>query len=347
MEQINFLCTCGGGPGILAFVEALNASTTYDARVILADANPASGNLYLPGVDARYRIPACTEEDFIPALLRLIEKENVQYLYSGLDEELPVLARHRDLIESKNCRLLLPDAEALEHALDKNKMHDILQGSINLPRTFLIGDETDAESLYDRLEGRVLIKHTSSRGGRNIYFPEDREEYRFYLQFVEKMRHKGLGEFVVQELIEGDEYNVTTLHDLQSNLIYAVSRRKFETRKIKSTTTAAVIEHAPPVVEEALRSLEGMNLQTGFNNVELIVSRHDGKPYLIEINGGRTAAQDMNIVAAGINITDLMIAILRGERVQPIPAVEDGIATLKIRKDVIVRYDQIQSVPRA
>src|SRR5262249_3578889 len=116
---ITVLLTCGGGPGTLAHLAALKQSTKYDARVILADGSPASGNLFLPDVDARYRIPNCDQPDFVPALERLIRRERVGYLYSGLDEEMPVIARHRMAFEALGCKLLMPPADSLDAALDK------------------------------------------------------------------------------------------------------------------------------------------------------------------------------------------------------------------------------------
>ena len=341
-----FLLTCGGGPGILAQVEALRTSKKYKARIILADANPASGNLFLPEVDARYHIPECTSGDFIPSLLRLIGNEKVDFIYSGLDEEIPILAKNRALIEDKNCMLLLPSEQALKTALDKKETFHVLEDRVLKPKTFFLNGLVDYGKIYNELSGRVVIKITSSRGGRDIYFPEDKEEYEFYLRLIEKMNKERKCEYMIQEVIEGDEYNITTLHDLEGKLIYSFSRRKFEKRKIKSTTTAAVIETQTDVVEQALAAIEVLKLKPGFNNVEVIRSRKDSKPYFIEVNGGRTAAQDMNVVAAGVNITDLMIDILRGESVEPIDDIQQGIASLKIRKDVIVNYSDITSVAR-
>jgi len=339
-----FLLTCGGGPGILAQVEALRTSKKYKARIILADANPASGNLFLPEVDARYHIPECTSDNFIPSLLRLIENEKVDFIYSGLDEELPVLARNRALIDDKDCMLLLPSEKALKTALDKKETFRMLKGKVLQPKSYFLDSLIDYGKIYSELNGRVVIKVTSSRGGRDVYFPEDEEEYEFYLRRIEKMNKER--EFMIQEAVDGDEFNVTCLHDMEGKSVYSLSRRKFEKRKIKSTTTAAVIETQTDVVEQALAAIEVLKLKPGFNNVEVICSRKDSKPYFIEVNGGRTAAQDMNVVAAGVNITDLMIDILRRESVEPIDDIQQGIASLKIRKDVIVNYSDITSVAR-
>ncbi len=344
-DAVNVLVTCGGGPGILAQVQSLAGSARYRARVVLADVNPASGNMFLPEVDARYQIPACDTDAFIPALLRLIDREKIDYLYSGLDEEMPVIARHRAALAEHGCRVLLPPAAALDRALDKRATQEALAGKVTMPRTFYLDAGFDADAIYEALDGAVLFKVNASRGGRHIYIPEDRDEYDFVARRVRRlMREQDLA-FMAQAFVTGDEYNVTALHDLAGRQIYAVSRRKFERRKIKSTTTAAVIHHRADVIDQAVTALRALDLARGFSNVEMIVSDRDDKPYFIEVNGGRTAAQDMNLVASGINLTDLMIDILRGEPVAERPHPKDGIATLKIRRDVIVDYADIAAMP--
>lgn len=342
---VTFLLTTGGGPGILAQVEALRASTHYRARVILADANPASGNLFLPQVDAAYRIPLCHDPDFIPSLLRLIARERIDYLYSGLDEEMPVIARSRHLLEAAGCRLLLPSANALDAALDKIATHRLVAQQVRLPLTAILDGHFDPERFWETAGGKVLIKVAASRGGRHIYIPEDWDEYVFFIAKARKIAAANGVRFIVQRFIQGVEYNTTTLHDAAGRAVYAISRRKFESRQIKSTTTAAVIEQRQDVIDQALAAVKALDLVPGFNNIESIVSEQDGLAYFIEINGGRTAAQDMNIVASGINVTDLLMDLASGRDVARLPHPADGLAILKIRKDVLVQLQRIENLP--
>ncbi|MBU0516556.1 MAG: ATP-grasp domain-containing protein, partial [Proteobacteria bacterium] len=153
--------------------------------------------------------------------------------------------------------------------------------------------------------------------------------------------------FIAQELIRGVEYNTTSLHDHDGRVIYAISRRKFEDRPVKSTTTAAVIERRDEVIDQALTAVKALNLVPGFNNVESIVSDQDGQPYLIEVNGGRTAAQDMNIVASGVHLTDMLIDLAVGRAVSPVSHPPAGTCILKIRRDVVVDYSQVKRLPVA
>lgn len=341
MTDVCLLITPGGGPGVLAELYSSKRSSRYRCRTVMADANPASGNLFLPEVDVAYQLPAFDSPDYLPSLLRLIDREGVTVMYSGLDEELPLLARNQDALAAHGCGLLLPSAEALECALDKARMHAVLDGKVRMPLTFLIDDDFDADAVWNTLGGQVVIKVTASRGGRHVYMPEDREEYDFVLGRVARLRARGLG-FVAQARIDGTEFNVTSLHDPSGRLIFAASRRKFENRQVKSTTTAAVVERNDAVIALALAAVEGLGLVPGFNNVEIVVSHVDGLPYLIEVNGGRTAAQDMNLVLAGVNLADLLIDLVRGLPVEPMPHPREGAAILKIRTDVLVEYSDIE-----
>ena len=342
-KPITALLTPGGGPGLLAMIRSMKESRKYAVRVILADCNPASGNLFLPDVDAAYVVPPVTSDEYLPSLLRLIRRERISVFYSGLDEELPIVARNKALFAEHGCRVLVPSCESLQWALDKAVTFSKLNGVVDMPATYMVDERLDADAVWHRHGGDVLFKVASSRGGRGIYIPADHGEFRFYLE-----KTLGSGErFLLQERIRGTEYNVASLHTPSGELLYAVSRRKFENRDVKSTTMAACIEERRDVIDQALAAVSTMGLDHGFNNVECIVSGKDDRPYFIEINGGRMAAQDMNIVAAGVGVADLLFDILEGQPVSPVPHPEDGTAILKIRMDVVVNMREIEGVLRA
>lgn len=346
---VRVLVTCAGGPGQFPHFEALKASDRYDVFLVGADFDPSVGGLFLPQVDRRYRIPACDSADFVPALSRLIEREGIQFWYSGLDEELPEIARHRETFAALGCRVLLPGEDALRAAWDKEASFRRLDGRVRMPRTWALDEvaDGDAAALYADLDGQVLVKVAASRGGRDISLPETAEEFAFYLARARRKARETGARYLVQERIVGSEFNVSSLHDPDGGLVYAVSRRKFESRPVKSSTTAARIERRQDVIDLALAAVDGLSLKPGFNNVEIIVAEADDRPYFIEVNGGRTAAQDQNLVSAGINLGDLFLDLLRGGKVAAIPHPPDGLASLKIRKDVITHRDEIDAIPAA
>lgn len=343
---VRILLTPAGGVGILPELRSLVESKKYDPYIVLADSNSAVASFFLPEVHARYHIPQCGDSHYIDSLTKLIEREKIQYHYSGLDEELPVLASNKDRLTNIGCYSLLPDAGPLRSVLDKYAMWECLRETIRMPTTFLLSEDANRDYIYRELKGDVMFKATSLRGGRGVNLARTRPEFDFYFSQCSQKSIKDGNRFIAQSYIVGDEYNVSTLHDKAGREIFAISRRKFEDRIVKSTTTAAVIEYREDVIELARMAIHESGLAIGFNNVEIIVDNNEDKPYLIEINGGRTAAQDLNLVASGINLTDLLLDILRGEEVAQIPHPPGGTVSLQFRTYLTTQYSQIEGIAK-
>lgn len=341
--ELNILLTCGGN-GVFPHLTSYKNSKKYKTRIVLADVEKLTGSLYSETVDKSYVIPKFTEKNYISTILTLIKKEKIDILYSGYDEEMILLSQNRDKIEALGCKMLLPTTQAMEKAFDKAKTFYALEKKVLMPQTYLYPDQKESlnfESLFEKLDGKCIIKPVlSPGGGRGISVPNTKEEYQKELKKIIDLNIP----FMIQNLVQGDEYNVSTLNDLDSNLIYSFSRKKIEKRVIKSSTIAAVTCKDEAVIKVALDSLNYLGLEQGFNNVELIKEYSTNKIYLIEINGGRTAAQDANIVGAGVNFTDYMIDILLENKISELPSIEDGVVSLKVQVDLITTLDKIESM---
>lgn len=343
---INILLTPGGIPLVPAMLASFQRSTRYKTRVIVADCNPASGHLFSSLVDARYTIPPITAANYIETMIRLIRKEKIAFWLSLLDIEQPLLAEHVREIEETGCILLRKPLPQFCNALDKSFVYKQLMDKINMPAMFFMDSEFNAKKVWSDLNGELIIKVCNSSGARNIFIPEDYDEYNFYIKKAKKHTDKTGALFVIQEIIKGDEYNTSMLHDKEGKYIYAVSRRKFEKRIIKNTTIAAAVEINSDVIGQSLEIVNCLSLFPGLNNIETIVSHADHKPYFIEINAGRTAAQDMNLIAAGINITDLLIDLALDKPCTQLAHPANGTAILKVLSDVVVSLQDVQSVPK-
>jgi carbamoyl-phosphate synthase large subunit len=323
--MINLLITTAGGSGIYAFLEAIKTSK-YNINLTLIDANELAGGLY--EVSKSYVVPSVYDEHYLCVLKEIFEKENINYFISLLDEELLFLSDKN--ISPKH---LIPSKDSLMKAWDKRETYKTLKSF--MPKTVILTNDLNLKKIYSEFQ-TILLKPPLSRGGRRIIIPEDFEEFEF---FAKRFLKKKIP-YLVQELVHGKEYNITTLHDKKGNLIYAVPRWKFEKRIIKSGSKASVIVDNEKVVKFALAILKKLNLNYGFNNVEVI--ENENGIYLLEVNAGRIAAQDMNIVKAGINIIDLFIDIANDKRIGKIDY-KRNICNLKIAKDIYVEFDVIKN----
>ena len=330
--MINLLITTAGGSGIYPSIEAVKSSKYKDRiKLVLVDASSIAGALY--EVDRSYIVPMVDEEEFFCVLTDIIKKERINYMLSFLDEELNFLSTKLDALASLGVRTLIPDHSALMRSW--NKIATFKVCGAYMPKSYILDGNLDLGAIWEEFGGAVLLKPATGRGGRDIVVPEDFEEFAFFAgRFVEKKR-----DYLVQKLIQGKEYNVTSLHDMHAEPLYAIPRWKFENRLIKSGSKASVIESNDAVVEFALDILKKMHLEYGFNNVEVI--QNEEGIFLLEVNAGRIASQDMNIVKAGVNYIDLFIDIVDGKEIEK-PTPKLGVCNIKTARDIWVEFEDIQ-----
>ena len=344
MSQLRDVCvlyTGFGSPSTPAMLDSLARSRRYRARIIATDMQPLAGNLYLDQVDRRYVVPrADASLAYVDAVCELVSRERAEVYFSTCEEEYIWIAQHRSRLEQLGCRLLLPAYEALAVSYDKRRTYQRLR-ECGYPYPLIPTVEAptpgDAPGIFERFEGEAIVKATDHSGAREIHLVNDADDLGRRLTDA---RDRGI-DCIVQRFLRGTEWNVSTLHDRDGRLIYAVPRRKIEDRPIKSSTLAAVIEDHDSIRAAGLEVVERLGLTPGFNNVELLDV--DGDPYLIEVNGGRIAAQDQNLVAAGIDLADLFFDLVFDEPVAPVREYRRGLVSLKIRMDVITTTDALLS----
>ena len=343
-RDVRLLYTGFGSPSTPAMLEALGRSSRYRAHIIATDMQPLAGNLYLDQVAERYVVPeAGPGLEYVDAVCDLVGRERADVYLSTCEEEYIWIAQYRDRLERLGCRLLLPSYDALALSYDKRRTYRTLEERgyrFPLIPTVDAPVAGAAAEILDRFGGEAILKATDRSGAREVHLVDDAAEL---ARRLDSARHRGV-DCIVQRFLRGSEWNVSTLHDHDGRLLYAVPRRKIEDRPIKSSTLAAVIEDHDAIRAAAVEVVERLGLTPGFNNVELL--ELEGEPYLIEVNGGRIAAQDQNLVNAGINLADYFLDLVFEEPVEPVTDYRRGLVSLKIRMDVITTVDALLAEER-
>ena len=336
-KPVTVLLLAAGSTGDISIIRGLKESLRYDVTLHAADIDPMKGNLFLPEIDRAYIVPRYDVPGYQEAILGLVKRLRADVLISDLDEDLPHLSRLAPKLEELGCRTALPEPQGLADCLDKLAAYWKLKGLVPQPETIEEGNMDAAAQMLEKY-GRVILKARHLRGGRGVDLVEDSEELAFYTR-----QHQKRGPFIVQQFIEGTEYNCSSLHDMEGRLVFAATRIKLEDRLNKANTIAARIVDEPSVRETSLAAVDGLGLGRGFNNVEVILQ--DGEVHVVDINGGRWAGQDMNLLYSGVNLGELYVDLALGESVKPID-VPLGATSLKIKVDVVVTKEQIESVER-
>jgi carbamoyl-phosphate synthase large subunit len=145
---------------------------------------------------------------------------------------------------------------------------------------------------------------------------------------------------IIQEFIQGIEYNVTGLGDGKGNTIAAVPMRKqYITDKGKAWGGISIAEQK--LLDLADKFISGTKWRGGFE-LELIKIR-SGDFYLVEVNP-RIPAWIYLAVGVGQNIPEALVNLAMGNPVEPFQNYETGKMFIRYSWDMIVDLEEYKTI---
>jgi carbamoyl-phosphate synthase large subunit len=113
------ISSAGRRVGLIECFRSALASLGQSGKILAADATDTAPALHF--ADVTYRLPRCSEQNYIPALISACQKHQIDVIVPTIDTELAVLAEHRQRIEASGAHLWLSCAETIEITADKRK----------------------------------------------------------------------------------------------------------------------------------------------------------------------------------------------------------------------------------
>ncbi|WP_334149072.1 ATP-grasp domain-containing protein [Microbacterium sp.] len=312
------LVTGAGGPAGVAVIRSLLRRS--DLTVFAADMDGWASGIYLVPAAQRRLVPPGRDEDFVPALARLVQEDSLDLVISTVDVELVALASHRE--ELAPAVLAAPSAETLHAALDKLTLAERCEPTGYAPRTVLAGPDAEAVDW----EFPVFAKPRQGAGSRGIRLVPDRAA-------LEALPlDEGL---IVQDFLPGEEYSVDVIADAQGNVVAAVPRTR---ARVDSGVAIAGRTLRDPELEKTAASLAQAIGLVGVANVQLRRDR-SGRAVLLEINPRFPGALPLTI-AAGVDIPSLVVDLFLGHEL-PARVPFREVASVRFLEDVIVEVEDI------
>jgi carbamoyl-phosphate synthase large subunit len=263
------------------------------ATVIAADPNPAQ-------YAAHHRIapPRIDDPGYVPALAEACAAHGVGSVIPLTDLDIEVLAQARadGLLPA-----LVPDPEIARATYDKYETHELLlRHGLPSPPTVLPGEEPPAYP--------VMVKPRRGSGARSIHRARDAEEAAFFVRYVEEPT-------MVQRWMDGPEFSIDTLSDLDGRCLNAIPRTMLESRggeSIKGTVIAdaELIELGRRVVEAL--GVRGPCTVQAFRDREIGLGITD-----VNTRFGGAFPGPMYAALPGRTYPELIVRMAGGERVEP------------------------------
>lgn len=300
------------------------------SRNVAASLRLASQNYWLLGVDRnRYYldssgcnevavVPSCTEQEFIPALIDLVDRHHIVMIHPQPDPEVCALSN----ISAGVLPVDVPPPEVIELTQDKARTAELLDASgVAVPFSCAVTDPAaDWKVTASAGGGVVWVRARHGAGARASLPTSNADEALAWMDYWER-RGIGVGDFMFSEFLPGREYAVQTLW-WKGELVAAQGRERLEylfgflsPSGQSSSPSVARICNRSDIYETALDATRAiMPRPHGIFSIDLKCDIDD-KPRLTEINAGRFFTTSLFLATLGINFPDIWLQMRAGERV--------------------------------
>lgn len=311
---MNILFTCAGRRTYLLkyFKEQLG----NDGLIVGTDMQLTAPAL--SAADIKEQVPAVYADEYIDRTLDICQRHNIKALISLNDLELPILAANRQKFEDIGVKVIVSSPEVIDICFDKYRTAKFVENlGLNTPATYINYNEALQAIKNGTLHFPLVLKPRWGSGSIGIEFVNSLEELNeMYFMLLKKVKKtilatasKGIEYILIQQKIEGQEYGMDVMNDLDGNhravsVKMKLAMRAGETDKAQ-TIDNANIQSIGHTLGKALRHI---------GNLDVDVFEKDGKYYVLELNP-RFGGGFPFSYKAGVNFPKAIIEWLRGNEI--------------------------------
>ena len=191
-------------------------SLGISGHIVAADIDPLAPALQ--EVDIPYIVPRLTEPEYMPSLLEICRRDQIDLIFPLIDPDIPVLAARRSEIEATGARLAVVSPEAAEMTADKWQTTRFFQSlGLPTPQSWLPG-----QASADDLTFPVFIKPRRGSAAQYTFKVCNADELEFFVNYVPDP--------IIQEYLPGPEITNDVVCDLDGEVLAVVSRQRIEVR---------------------------------------------------------------------------------------------------------------------
>lgn len=304
MRRVNIGVTGTGSLIGQAIIKSLKLSDLMN-RVTLVGMDYFQGTIGSYWMERNYLFPdilspSVTEAEWMAELSQIINKEELDYLFVGVDFELPILAENKaQLLAETGCVVVTSDSEVIRVGNDKYETYKFLvQHDIPAPQTYLFEDYCSGE-----MDFPCIVKPAVGARSRGVSIVNTEQEL--------KSAAMSISNPIVQELIGDSESEYTCgAICLDGDVREVISLR----RDLKEGNTSDAYYEGPnDRIDEYVRQVAACLKPMGACNFQLRIDR-DGNPKLFEINPRHSGTTFMRALF-GFNEVEYILKSLMGESV--------------------------------
>lgn len=346
MKSITVLSTACGAMFMPGFFDCLKENGEREIRIVGVDS--AKLDYMSNFVDQFYQVPSIYSDDYIPAILDICRRENVDIVFPHISMELEKFAQSKEAFDAEGIRLALTNTATLHIANDKLALYDEMKRiGLNVPKYCGIKSADDFDKALDMLgypERDVCIKIPDGSGQRGVRIVSagfsstdiflHQKPSSLYITAYEMRKIveeiAGSHNLMAMECLSMPEYTVDLLAD-NGEVAYVGGRMNVDSQmSIAQVSEVCLIPEAIDISRKIVKALR-LNGNIGF---DFMFDGH-GMPVLTDLNP-RVTATIILFKEAGINFPYLRVKQLLGEEL-PDCTLQPGLKLIRKYRDLIVR----------
>jgi carbamoyl-phosphate synthase large subunit len=257
--------------------------------------------------DGHLLTPLIYDDSYIDVLISYCKLNNIDTILTLFDIDLLVLSENEDRFLEIGVQLLLASAEMVRNCNDKLMTYNLLREiGLDTPKTYVDIDEVKKNHLLGLIHYPLIVKPRWGMASIGLFKVENDDEL---LSAFENCMKAIMGThlkyesnltqdapIVIQEYIDGKEYGLDVLNDLDCNYVCVFAKWKKSMRS--GETDVGVFEDATRFNEIAKRLSEVVK-HKALLSVDCIV--RDDQVYVIELNCRISGHYPVSHVA-GVNV---------------------------------------------
>ncbi|MBQ6794545.1 MAG: ATP-grasp domain-containing protein [Clostridia bacterium] len=235
--------------------------------------------------------PLIYDDAYVPFLLDYCKENKIDILLSLFDIDLLVLARNKAKFEEIGTQVVVSDEKLISVCNDKWKTYLFLkENGFAVPKTYISLQRVLLALESGELKYPIIIKPRFGCGSIGMSIAEDEMALLYYFRRNTRVIGKSYLKYesaavpvdeqiLYQECLNGQEYGVDIINDLNKNTRNVIVKTKIAMRA-GETDISEVVEM--PVIKAELERLGKLTRHIG--NMDCDVFLVDSKPYILEMN---------------------------------------------------------------
>ncbi len=318
------ILSCGTRNKIVQYVKRELAGS---GRVIATDMSANAPALY--EADKYYLVPRITEPGYMELILDICRKERVDGVFSLIDPELSLLAKHEEEFRALGATVIGSSYELCERTLDKWQMFEwLLAHGYACAKSYIDKEKFFRDVKAGRISYPVFVKPVRGSASTAISKAEDRETVELLFSHSDDL--------LIQEYLKGQEIGADCYIDMISGELLSVFSKK------KLAMRAGETDKGVSFKDPRLFGLVGRFVkESGFRGqIDIDIFDCGGTYYISEVNprfgGGYPHAYE-----AGVNHMKYIVRNLEGRANDPqIGCYEEGIVMMKYN-EIMIRRESV------